>query len=556
MNKISSLTRRDFLKYSNASFISFALSNYLLGCGQSNNGDSGDIDLSNITKINAKSLFKAPKDMDFTIDVSGSIPSDLEGSLYRNGPSLFERNGFKKNHLLDGEGYITKLSIENSTATLKGSYVQTDKFIKESKAQKFTEDTFTTIVSDKDEQSILSNNDANKSSVSIKEIDGKMYSFEESLPPYIINKETLSTSKSKDFFQTMPFHSAHAKKDVQNGDFVNFGIQMGDPQKGNSLEALYIYLHVYVLNKGKTKMYRKIKLTGILDEVSGPYMHDFFLTENYIIFNLQPFLIELKHLYPANKAFEIKEKSLAHSFVEKSNIKNKLLIISRVNPNSKPLIIEAPSTKYFWHTINAYENNKSQINLEFIAYNKFNFFSKNHPLSTIIQDGVLNIGDTKNGNIDGFAMRYEVSMESFSDKEQFFTKGSIKEVVLSKSYKGDFPMINPNFISKPQEFFYQGLSEKEGYFINGLGKFNIKNSDFEQTFFFSKEHVCGEAVFCLKSHGVDEDDGYLISTCHNLKKQKTFVAIFDAKNIKKGPISKLFLEDTLPYRLHGEWVGN
>jgi carotenoid cleavage dioxygenase-like enzyme len=42
--------------------------------------------------------------------VEGNIPRELNGSLYRNGPGLFERGGLRKPHLLDGDGLVQRLS--------------------------------------------------------------------------------------------------------------------------------------------------------------------------------------------------------------------------------------------------------------------------------------------------------------------------------------------------------------------------------------------------------------------------------------------------------------
>jgi all-trans-8'-apo-beta-carotenal 15,15'-oxygenase len=38
--------------------------------------------------------------------VEGRIPEGLNGSLYRNGPGLFERGKSRKPHLLDGDGLV------------------------------------------------------------------------------------------------------------------------------------------------------------------------------------------------------------------------------------------------------------------------------------------------------------------------------------------------------------------------------------------------------------------------------------------------------------------
>ena len=544
----NSFSRRDFLKCK-LTVLGLSLSPYyLVGCGS---------DTSSGKTLNAGQLYKAPKAGDFTIKVEGNIPSDLKGTLYRNGPSLFERDGFRKNHLLDGDGYITKLQIDGK-ATLKGEYVKTDKFIAEEAAGKFINDTFTTIISNSDNKSVLTDdNDANKSSVSVRYIDGKLYSFEESLPPYEIDTDNLSAKKSTGFFQEMPLHSAHGKHDVKTGDFINFGVQFGDPEaEQGSVKRLHSYLHVYVLNKNVTKMYRKIPLTGLVDNIAGVYMHDFFVTPNYIVFNVQPLLADLTNIYPANVPFGKEEKSLARSFTWKAGIKNKLLIISRLNPQAKPLVIEAPSTKAFWHTINAYETNPTQINVEFIGYQSFDFFSHKDPLSRVMREGKVKLDDPNNSHYNGLPTRYQINLSEFSQTDGFPAKGSVEEQILTNSYYGEFPMINPAYMGSLSQYFYQGLVDtNRNGLVNGLGKFNAQTKDFEQTYFLPEDHICGEAVFCAKSSAMAEDDGYLITTAHDLTKEQSFVAIFDAKDLKKGPVTKLHLDRTLPYRLHGEWVG-
>ena len=542
-----SLGRRDFLKT-----LGFVTAASLVSCSSTSN------DKATIKVIKSKMLYKAPTPGEFTITVEGSIPSNLEGVLYRNGPSLFERGGVKKNHLLDGEGFITRLEISGGVAKLKGDYVKTDKFIAEDKAGKWLYDSFTTIISDNDKQSILTqDNDANKSSVSVRYIDGKLYSFEESLPPYEIGLDDLSAKKATGFFQQMPVHSAHGKHDKSNGDFINFGIQFGDPdpkQRGK-VKALYSYLHVYVHNQGRPKMYRKIQLSGIIDKLHGVYMHDFFFTKNYIIFNVQPLIADLTKIYPANQGFGKQESSLGGSFTWDANKNNKLLIISRLNPKAEPLVIDTPSTEAFWHSINAYETSQNQISVEFIGYKTFNFFSHQDPLSRAIQEGQINLDDSNNAHYNGVPVRYEINLQHYSNEAQFFTKGNMQKTVIAQSHYGEFPMINPLYAGVKNKYFYQGLvpSNRNGL-VNGLGRFNNKSNELEQSYFLPEDHIVGEPVFCNTTNGSTEDDGYLIATAHNLTKEQSYIVIFDAKTIKTGPVAKLKLNNSLPYRLHGEWV--
>ncbi len=45
-----------------------------------------------------------PQEKDYLPAIEGKIPQGLEGTLYRNGAGLFDRAGYRKKCLLDGDG--------------------------------------------------------------------------------------------------------------------------------------------------------------------------------------------------------------------------------------------------------------------------------------------------------------------------------------------------------------------------------------------------------------------------------------------------------------------
>ena len=63
--------------------------------------------------------------------VDGEIPRDLNGSLYRNGPGLFERGALRKPHLLDGDGLVQRLSFADGKVRYQNAFVRTAKFVEE-----------------------------------------------------------------------------------------------------------------------------------------------------------------------------------------------------------------------------------------------------------------------------------------------------------------------------------------------------------------------------------------------------------------------------------------
>ncbi len=74
---------------------------------------------------------------DETPEVEGRIPRELKGSLYRNGPGLFERGSLRKPHLLDGDGLVQRLSFANGIVHYQNAFVRTPKFIAEEEADTF-----------------------------------------------------------------------------------------------------------------------------------------------------------------------------------------------------------------------------------------------------------------------------------------------------------------------------------------------------------------------------------------------------------------------------------
>lgn len=69
-------------------------------------------------------------------EVEGKIPDELTGTLLRNGPALFEREGFKK-VFLDGDGMVSSIAIKDGKAYFRNKFVRTESFAKEEEAGKF-----------------------------------------------------------------------------------------------------------------------------------------------------------------------------------------------------------------------------------------------------------------------------------------------------------------------------------------------------------------------------------------------------------------------------------
>ncbi|BBZ05830.1 hypothetical protein MCHIJ_52670 [Mycolicibacterium chitae] len=68
---------------------------------------------------------------DYPIEkVSGELPADLRGTLYRNGPGKMEAGGTKLGHLFDGDGMLSMFSMSEGAVHFRNRFIQTKHYQK------------------------------------------------------------------------------------------------------------------------------------------------------------------------------------------------------------------------------------------------------------------------------------------------------------------------------------------------------------------------------------------------------------------------------------------
>jgi carotenoid cleavage dioxygenase-like enzyme len=92
-----------------------------------------------------------PEEHDYDARIEGHIldqlhGNQLRGTLYRNGPGIFERNGHRLRCILDGDGMIQSFTFDGSAVRYCNRFVRTGKYQDES------EDWLLTLVYDHGEQ--------------------------------------------------------------------------------------------------------------------------------------------------------------------------------------------------------------------------------------------------------------------------------------------------------------------------------------------------------------------------------------------------------------------
>jgi len=439
--------------------------------------------------------------------------------LYRNGPGLFDKNGLRKRFLLDGDGMIQAFRFHDKGVSFQNKFVRTQKFIEESLADKFLYSTWTTQAPGGVMSNLLGHNMMNQAGVNVIRRGDTLYANDESSQPYALNPDTLQTIGLSNLGGSTDHpivYSAHWKVDGKNGDWVHFGSDYG---KG-------LNIHLTIFDKSG-----KLKRHWILPSPRYVYMHDFFVTERYIILNLHPSFMSIY-------GFLFGRESIVDSIAWEPEKGNLIMVIDKTGEQEPwSLTVEA---SWMWHSLNAYEKG-NEIIADFVASDNANeLVGKNTRFRAIMSAQRGEARAPQN------IRRYIINIKKKTIKQEVLGEGDY-----------EFPMVNSSHSCHPHKYGYFVKKTNDEFFWENVVRMDM-NSGAIESFGFGAGYYCTEPIFATKP-GVhydvskNEEPGWALTEVYDGHTHKTFLAVFNAEHIADGPIAKIHLDHHVPISFHGSW---
>ena len=460
--------------------------------------------------------------------IEGKLPAEISGTLFRNGPGLFERKGYRKENILDGDGMVQAFHFQNGKVDYLNRFVRTRKWLDEEAKEKYIYNTWTTRrPGGMIKNAFMQGKFTGQAGVSVRVIDGKLYAFDESSLPYQLDPETLETlSGELDFgvhFENInTVFAAHSKVDGHTGDWIQFGLE-------NGLKA-NIQISIFD-RQAKLKRSKRYELP------LGTYMHDFFVSENYILFNLQPAVMN-----PI--PFILGQQSYAESLRWKKENGSTFLIIHKSLEES-PVYLKTDAV-WMWHSMNTFEKG-DEILAYFVGYDEPDHFIGKHAQTyTIMEHGAHpnNIPVSKN---PGDLRLARINLKTKQIKQEIISQDSNRTF--------EFPVINEQFTAHQNQYGYLASGKIFGAFHHQISRINLHTGKTE-TYDFGRGQYCGEPIFVPKpdfSYRTNEESGWLMSLVYNEATDKSYIAILQADRVADGPLAKVHLEHHSPMSFHGHW---
>ncbi|EEA01012.1 Carotenoid oxygenase [Burkholderia sp. H160] len=509
------LTRREFIRVSVGGMAAIALSDRA-EAAEKLNAPPLPADRTWLTLL-TKGM---DHEYDYEAQVEGRLPVGLAGTLYRNGPGLFERDGFVKRTILDGDGMIRATSFADGGAHFRNRFIRTAKYMAEQSAGEFLYPTWTTPAPGffANVPCIPTRSQAGVTPV-IK--DGILYAFDEVGGPYRVDPVTLDTSGEVDPYDGSPGtgptnYKAHTKTDAKTGDWVLVGQRgLRKPQ-----------LHVVV----KDKAGRQTRHVAYDSPRSSAYFHDFFWADPYVVFHLQPALLSPLPML-------IGERPYAESLHWRPEQGSVLFVVDTTGA-SPPVVLEVPAV-WMWHALNASRSGNTIV-ADFVGYDApDHFLGADASFRAIMQgrDGIA--------NAPGTLRRLTIDLDA---------RRASAETIAAGHY--EFPIVPQQRVGQPYRYGYVASQRaQQGWFHDGVARIDV-SSGAMNAFYFGDGHYVGEPVFVpdpAAQADTADDRGWLLAEVLDGTSGTSFIAVFEPRALEDGPVAKVHLRHPLPFSFHGWW---
>lgn len=445
--------------------------------------------------------------------ISGQVPAGLRGSLYRNGPSLFERQGERITHWFDGDGAVLGVHFDGEAA--QGAYrrVQTAGYLAEEKAGAFRFSGFGRRAApfwrrSQGESSLSPKNAANTSVIALED---RLLALWEGGLPHALDLHTLETIGLDDLqgLEASQTFSAHPKVDPQTGEIYNFGIQPGR----QSLLNLY-----HCDRRGKLLRQNKIPLQGT------PLVHDFVLAGPYLVFFISPVYLEVLPLLLGWQGY-----SEALRWQPKRG--TQIMVINR---ETLELLQQSEVDPWFqWHFGNSFVDADGQIVVDMVRYTDFqtNQFLKEVPSGQPKTDA------------PGTLWRLRVNPQTAEVAEAHRLHDRICE----------FPVVSPAAAGSPGRYTFLSTHSDHNRttdLFDAIACFD-HTQDTLTLANLGTQRYPSEPIFVPNPH--QPHQGWVLTIIYDAQHHASEVWVYESHRLGDEPVCRLALPGAIAVSFHGTW---
>ncbi|QIS04282.1 carotenoid oxygenase [Nocardia brasiliensis] len=446
---------------------------------------------------------------EITLPVTGTIPQELRGTLYRNGPARWEAGGFRAGHPFDGDGLVSKFVIDAGQIRFRSRYVRTPKYLA---AQDGRGARVRGLYSQARGLTNPGRPPADSANTHAVPHGQRLLALSDAGRPWELDPEDLRTHGPCDFDGQLPRlsrFSPHPKIDPVTGELFNFGL---DIALGHKVPA---GLRCYRVDP-QGRMHR----AGLVRLDAALIQHDFAITERYLVFALAPITVD-----PARAALAaLGIGTYGDSADYRPERGMRIVLVPR--DGSEQRVIECDPFVYI-HVDNAYDDGTDVV-LDVVRYDAFDFIST----------GLKNF----RSGLPGFGVPTRVRITR---------SGRVTREDIGELASLEFPMHDDRRTGRTHRFSYYAAHHPDR--DAALVKYDHQTGT-ERRHTFTDGEFPGEPVFVPRATKAAEDEGWILSVTYLAAEHRTALIILDARNLEAPPLATARLDHHIFPGFHGSFT--
>ena len=481
----------------------------------------------------------------------GSIPPQLQGTLYRNGPGRLERGGRWVHHPFDGDGMITALRFAGGRAQLRNRFVRTEGWQAEEQAGKFV---YRGVFGTQKPGGPLANafdlRLKNIANTHVVRLGDQLLALWEAAEPHALDPDTLETrglSRLDGLLKPGEAFSAHPRFDPGHHGaprMVTFGVKTGPSSTIRLMEFAVEDDPAAGVKAGQLLAERRDSFKGFA------FLHDFAITPNWAVF--------LQNAVAFNPLpFVLGQKGAAQCLASKPGQAGQFWLIPRPSAGGSgspagsgalaaPIQVAAPEG-FVFHHLNAFEapapeGGGRELVVDSIVYADFPSIGPSTDFRTVDFETIP----------EGQLMRCRIDLETGTVRQEWLEQRCC-----------EFACVNPARQGLEARYAWMAVAERErgNDPLQAIEKLDLVTGE-RRVWSAAPRGFVSEPLMVpdptasggdpTAADQAPEDRGWVLCLVWNGARCASDLVILNAADMSEVAVLELPL--AIPHGLHGSWV--
>ncbi|MBV8160259.1 MAG: carotenoid oxygenase family protein [Acidimicrobiia bacterium] len=445
------------------------------------------------------------------LDVDGSVPAELDGTLYRVGPARHDVYGERYRHWFDGDGMVHALRLSGGRAEYRNRFVATDKKRAEDAARRRLYGAFGTPPAGGPIDRLRHVLPKSAANTNVVFHGGKLLALWEGGRPWRLDPVTLDTRGEDDMSGVLGPHqaiSAHPKLDRGTGEMWNFGVDYG-PRPHISLYR--------TTADGQTTRVARHPLPF------GAMVHDFALSPTKAVVILAPIglpripvgLMSGRKSFGESLRWQPRRGTLITTYDRRSGEVREY--------HTDPFMM--------FHTANAFDDGDDVV-VDLSAY----------------QDASVMRFFTEVMAGQSFRLPTPPRPERFT----LGAAGSVSRHRLADTIL-ELPRVAGRSLGQSHGRIYGVSGAEDDFFLSTPVAVDAESGKTWSAPMRPGQYA-GEVVPVMKQGATSDDDVWLLTLVLDAPAGRSELWVLDGQGIEAGPLARIPLPHVVPFGFHGNWV--